>query len=135
MADVTNIKPLIKEDYPKEYQELIERLSFSLNPFMRQVVAAFANNIDFNNLAQSIVTFEATVDASGVPQNVIQIKVNPSKKIIGADVICVENLTDATNLTTAPFLTYTTNRSILTVNHITGLTAGKRYTIRAVLIV
>lgn len=135
MAEVTNIKPLVKEDYPKEYQELIERLSFSLNPFMRQVVAAFSKNIDFTNLAESLVSFEATVDSSGVPQSVIQIKINPNRKIVGANVVYIENLTDATFLTASPFITFTTNRSILTVQHITGLTAGKRYNIRAILLV
>lgn len=135
MAEVTNIKPLVKEDYPKEYQELIERLSFSLNPFMRQVVAAFNKNIDFNNLAESLVTFEATVDSNGIPQSVIQIKIDPNKKIIGSYVVYTENLTDSTNLAGSPFITYSTNRSILTVSHITGLVPQKKYNIRAVLMV
>lgn len=135
MAEVTNIKPLVKEDFPSEYHDLIEKLAFSLNPFMRQVVAAFAGQIDFNNLAQATFDFQASVDASGIPLTPIQIKINPNRKIIGLMVIKIDNLTDDVNLTGSPFLTFSTSKTILSVNHITGLSANKNYRIRALILV
>lgn len=135
MAEVNNIKPLSKEDFPEEYHELIDRLAFSLNPFMRQVVNAFAGQIDFNNLAQSLVQFEVTVDSDGVPITPVQIKISPDKKILGTYVINITNITDSTFPTGSPFISYSTNRSILNVSHITGLSANKRYSISALLLV
>ena len=135
MAEVTNIKPLVKEDYPKEHQQLIEQLSFSLNPFMRQVVAAFAKQIDFTNLANSIISFDVEVSSSGVPKNATQVKIDPSKRILGCHVVYAQNLTDGGFPSGAPFITFTTNKTILTVGHITGLEADKRYNIRAILVV
>jgi hypothetical protein len=135
MANVSNLKPLVKEDYPSQYHDLIDKLAFSLNPLMFQLASAFNKSINFDNLSQRVVDFNVTVDPDGIPLVSTKVKVDGKFKIYGTVVIKVQNLTDTTELTTPPFITYTTSGNLLTVTHITGLAANKNYKVSALLLI
>ena len=131
---VTNIKRLNKEDFDKEYHSLIDRIAFSINPFMEQVVNAFNKNVDFDNLNQHFMYLEIQVDASGVPTMNSEIK-NPLKnRIKGIMCVSVDNLTDTTLLTGAPAVLFTQNNGVITINQVTGLLSGKKYRLSIILI-
>ena len=134
MANVTNIKPLVKEDYPGKYHELVDKLSFSLNPFMRQVVDAFSGQSDFTNLTFETLSFTLTVDSSGVPTAPLLLKVSPSRKLKGFICVYAENRTDTTATTNTPFLTFNVNGNIATVTRVTGLPASKKYALTVIAI-
>lgn len=134
MAKVGDLKRLNKEDFAKEDQDMIDRLGYILNPFMEKVVAAFNKGIDFNNLAQEMVTFTVTVDADGVPTPKTTIKYSLKTKLNGIIAIAANNLTDSTTITGAPFIIYTQDGTSLTLTKITGLPAGKKFSITVILI-
>lgn len=131
---VTNIKRLNKDDFDKEYQSLVDRLSFSLTPFMEQVVSAFNKNIDFDNLNQEIINLETEVDSNGIPKINREIK-NPLKtRIKGIYCVSAQNLSDNTLLTGAPFVLYTIESNMIRIAQITGLPADKRFNLSIILI-
>lgn len=130
---ISGFKRLIKEDFPEDQQPLIEKLATVFNIFQEQVYYAFNNNItiDENLNAQSVV-YQVTVDSNGVPTGNSQIKYTLKTKPKGSQVINVQNLTDTTLLSGAPFITYSLNGNILTINQVTGLLPGKVYSVTIV---
>lgn len=134
MAKVTNIKRLVKEDFEADDQELVDKLAFSLNPFLEQVSAAFNKGIDDDNLNQQSMFIEAELNANGVPKSPLQIKVDLKVRVKGTQVILAQNLTDGTFPTGTPFITFTINNNLLTVQHIAGLPPDKKYRLSIILI-
>lgn len=134
MAKVTNIKRLVKEDFEADDQELVDKLAFSLNPFLEQVSAAFNKGIDDDNLNQQSMFIETELNANGVPKVPLQIKVDLKVKVKGTRVILAQNLTDGTFPTGTPFITFTINNNLLTVQHIAGIPADKKYRLSIILI-
>lgn len=134
MANVTNLKRLIKEDFPEEFQELVDKLAFSYNPLMEQLTAAFNNGIDFNNLSQQYAVITLKVDASGIPSTAAEFKYSLKTRIKGVQCIRAENLSDTTSLTGAPFVSFTTKNDLIQITQITGLVADKQYRLSLVVI-
>lgn len=131
---VTNIKRIVKEDFNKDDQELVDKLAFALNPFLEQVVSAFNKNIDFDNLNQEVINLETEVDSSGTPKLNFEIKTTLKTRIKGLICVSAQNLTDLTYPTGAPFISYTTNNNLITIRNITGLPANKRFRLSIILI-
>jgi len=131
---VTNIKRINKDDFDKDSRELVDRLSFALNPFLEQVVNVLNKNIDFDNLNQEIINLETQVNSSGIPTINFEIK-NPLKtRIKGIYCINAENLIDNTLLTGAPFLTFTLESGVIRITQITGLPSNKMFRLSIILI-
>lgn len=130
---ISGFKRLVKEDFPADQQPLIEKLGTVFNLFQEQVYYAFNNNItiDENLNAQSVV-YRVTVDANGKPVGNNQIKYNLKTRPKGAQVINVQNLTDTTLLAGAPFVMFSLNGNILTINQVTGLLPNKEYDVTVV---
>lgn len=134
MAKVTNIKRLVKEDFEAEDQPLVDKLAFALNPFLEQVSAAFNKGIDADNLNWQTGFVEIEVDANGIPKITTQIKIELKVRIKGSWVILAQNLTDNAFPTGTPFVTFTTNNNLLTIQHVAGLPADKRFRLSIILI-
>lgn len=133
MAKISGFRRLVKEDFDKDDQPLIEKLASVFNLFQEQVYYAFNNGIDIsNNLNAQTTTIKITVDSSGVPQSNKEIKYTLKTRPLGSTVIKVRNLTDTTLLTGAPFMVFSLSGDILTINQITGLLVGKEYEITVV---
>lgn len=132
---LNNIKRLVKEDFSKDDRELIDKLSFALNPFLEQIGTIFNKNVDFDNLNQEIVNIPVEVDSLGVPKTQTVVKTTLKTKIKGAYIIRADNLeNDGTFPSGAPFITYSFSGNIITVLHVTGLPANKRYSLNTVFI-
>lgn len=127
MAKLNNLKRIIKEDFPEEYQELIDKLAYSLNPFLEQISDAFNKNITNENLSREVVT--VTVENSGGNLKVpAQFKTSLKRRIIGLHVIKAENLTNpAVYPTNTPFISWTFNNNILNVLNVTGIQDNNKY--------
>ena len=130
---ISGFKRLIKEDFPAEQQALVEKLGTVFNLFQEQVYYAFNNNItiDENLNAQSVV-IRISTDVNGKPTGNNQIKYTLKTKPKGNQVINIQNVTDTTLLSGAPFVTFTINSNIITINQVTGLLPGKEYDITIV---
>lgn len=131
MAKVDNIKTFQKEDFDPEYKQLVDTLAFAINPFMEQIVAAFNKNIDITNLTDIITDFTVSVDSSGVPTMPTSVKISDNtrniRKVLGMAVINHENLTDSVDVTSQPYITFSVNKDLASINRITGLPADKRF--------
>jgi len=129
-----NIRRILREDYPKDSQETIERLAGILNPFMEQITRALDKQLDFNNLAQELKTFNVEVASDGSIIEGGKIKLALSGRIAGVSCINARNLTNVSHYPESqPFLSTTTTGSIMTVNDITGLQANERYEITIII--
>lgn len=131
MATVNNKKTLRVEDFGEDQKELVERLAFTINPFMDEVISAFNGRIDLSNLTFEFKTFSLVVE-SGVPKTPTKFSVDG--RVLGIIVIKVNNLTNNNNLTAAPFLTYSESGNLVTVKHITGLADSTNYRVTALVI-
>lgn len=129
MAKITSSKRLNKDEFPDEYQDLIDTLSFSINPFFEQIYGAFTNGLTFkDNFYGQAVTVTTKVDAQGRPVN-NQVPYTLKSRPQTIMVLNVVNNTDSSGLTSAPYVGFSLNGSTLTLNYITGLVAGKEYTL------
>lgn len=128
MGNPPDLKRIVKDDYPPQYQDLVDRLGFGLNSFMEQVIALFTNNIDFTNLAQQKVTITIKTDSTGTPIGNNAFKTTLVNKVTGI-VTLSGTITSSTNqfVTNYPFITFTQNSSIITINNISNLSPNTTY--------
>ena len=100
MATPPNVKRLRVEDFDSEQRELVERLSYSINDFLDQVVFLFTKGIDFRNLNQQIVTVSAKTNSTGSLVEAVTIKTDLKTKVVGGMIIDIINNTNSRNLPT-----------------------------------
>lgn len=130
MAKGPNFSRLDKGDFPKNTQEMIDKLGYILNPFMEQTSKAFNKNIDFTNLNQELITFNVVVDAAGTPQQKTQLKSTLNTNVAGFSVLNAKNTTTPANYPTAtPFVSFTQAQAVISINNISGLKAGDKWSI------
>lgn len=125
---IQNFKRIIRENFDQEYGELVDGLGLSLNGFAESLVTALSGYLNDDNINQSTTTLDVTVDATGKPRSITDLKANVKGKVTGTQVIRVENLTSSTSYPEGcPFLSFTDNGGLLRINNVTGLTAGNKY--------
>jgi len=125
---LSNFKRIIVEDLPKESQELGSKLAYVLNPTLEQLEQAFSKNIGIDNLNQQIKVIEVTVSSVGRPTNTTQFKSELKSQAKGLVCIRAENLTNGNLYPTAtPFISFSENEGLITLNNITGLQASNKY--------
>ena len=127
MAKLQGFKRIQTEDFPKEYQSVIDRLGYSINIFAEQVLDAFNKKISYENLNRSYITITTDVSILGVPNDELIVKI-PTSGFIGFNCVSAENIDDDTPVTGCPFISYVrlTNGSIRVTN-IVGLPANKSF--------
>jgi len=127
MAKLQGFKRIQTEDFPKEYQSVIDRLGYSINVFAEQVLDAFNKKISYDNLNRSYISLNVDVSVLGVPNDELIIKI-PTSGFIGFNCVSAENLDDDTGVIGCPFITYIrlSNGSIRVTN-IVGLPANKNF--------
>jgi hypothetical protein len=128
-------KKIIKTEFDEENQQLVEKLSGSVDYNFDKVFSALSGNIDLvNNLKGIVKEFQVTVDSSGIP--LIPVRFNSTltpARPFGAMVIDQTNLTNSTTYPTgAVMVTYTESKGVVTVNHFTGLPANNTFRIKIV---
>jgi hypothetical protein len=129
-----NFRRIIKQDFQKEFQELIERLSVSINNGFDVMFEALNNKISLqNNIMCTVIDLEIEPTAAGIPKNTTQFTLTYDGRTSIVLVGKLENLTTSSSYpTSAPFVSWTQTDKILQVNHITGLTANNKYSVRIV---
>lgn len=127
---LSNVKRIITEDFEPQYQTLISKLGFVLNEFMSDTVDIVNGNIDFDNLAQTLIKVDLTVNAAGIPLKGGDINVGKNNPE-GMSVIRVQPLTATSTFpSSAPFISYTPKgNNIVTINHISDLQPNITYKI------
>lgn len=128
---LNNTRQIRAEDFDDEYNQLVSQLGSVLNSFMQEVVELSDGRVDFENKAESLKTFDVTVNSSGIPTQ-SPFKVNVEKSgIRGIQVIRAYNLTNASGYPTSqPFINYTpVGGTLVQIQSITGLLPNQKYQI------
>jgi hypothetical protein len=124
MATIQSPKRIIVEDFPKEDRQIAEKLGGSLNLFMDEVYRVLSKNLNtYDNLNRELRTIKATVDINGIPKNTLQFQNVLKTKISGMIVIRAFNAL----VNAQPFITYSENSGIVSINQIVGLKPDTEY--------
>lgn len=130
MARISTPATLRVEDFKDEDREVAEKLANTLNPFMDEVYRQFNGNIGFENLNRQVVTLEVRINATGGVINSPQIRTSLRSKVIGTNVISAVNIENSSTYPTShPFINGTVNGNIFTIDNVSGLQNGSRYTL------
>lgn len=88
MAKINQSKRLIKEDFESQYQNLIEKLGYALNPVIEQLVLSYSKNITFQeNLNSEVKSVDIEVDGDGFPKVPVQFTSSLANKLQGIVVL------------------------------------------------
>lgn len=134
--NLQSYKRIYKQDFQQEDQNLVEKLSYSINSGFDIVYEALNKRLTFDdNFNSNIVTFNVTVNATGVPTLNGVFRTSVSGSITGLVVIKAVNQTNNKIYpTSSPFISFTQNSSNVTINNITGLQAANSYQITVLII-
>jgi hypothetical protein len=127
MGQLSNVRRIVVEDFPEESRETVGKLASILNNHMEEVVELSRGNISYENLNQTVIKFEVTVDAQGKPTTLTQINTGLST-YSGKAITDVQGVNSASDVVTAcPYLdcTYQGN-GLVRVNRVLGLPANKK---------
>lgn len=135
MAKLPSLKRIVVEDFPPDQQSLISRLAFPINSFFEEVRAALNKSIDFNNLAQDLITLSFSTNENGQPLSQLKFKTSVAR-VSGVIPISLKIQGNSTGIqiTQAPFVTFTQDQSLITISYISGLTPGLNYQINLLVI-
>lgn len=127
-------KRLIKEDVEEDDRPLVESIGYVINPSFEQLSKILDKNLTIeDNLNQSKQDVIITVNASGTPNPVVQFKTGIKGNCAGTLVIKAENQTNRqTYPTGTPFISWTEQNGVLTINNITNLQANNKYKLKII---
>jgi len=132
MARLPSFKKMFKGDYPEEFQDIVERMSDTINDGISSLYDALNKRLNFNdNFSGTDKEFVVEVASNGIPKQRTQIKLNSTLRIQGLLILRAES----TNIqgiypTAMPFITYEQSNDILIINNIKGLPADVKFTFR-----
>jgi len=134
MAKFSFLKRIIKEDFPEQYRDLIDKLAYPFNQLAEFISLAFNNNITFqDNIYCQVKDVDVELNSSGIPKSPTKFISTLRSKSNGLFVIRADNLTNPnTYPTNAPFISFTENSNIITVNKVTGLQANNKYRLKVI---
>lgn len=139
MSKIEAPKRIRAEDYSADDRNLVTALGNSINDFFENVYQTLSGNIDFDNLAQSIVEVEIKRDSAVLPASSLksmpQVKTGLNRKIRGIQCIAAFRTDSSGSPESQPFITFTINSTnIITIQKVTGLQDNSTYTLRLLLI-
>lgn len=131
MAKISNPKRITKEGFPKDYQDLVDPIGIPVNDFSDEIFNAINGNLTVtDNLNMQYKDISLSVDSSGNPKNKTQFQSTLKSRMKGVIVIKLQNLTNtSTYPTSTPFVSYSENDLLITINNVSGLVADNKYTI------
>lgn len=126
---IEKFKRILRTDYEQEFQNMIDRLSGSLNNTIENILQAFNKSISLNeNIQCTVKIITLVVDASGNPTNPLTFLMDIPNKPTG--VICINsiNLTNSTSYSSNGItINYNINGRTVIINNITGLVPNNTY--------
>lgn len=134
MSKVSGGRRLLTDDFNVEDRALIQKLAFVLNPFLEQVISAFNSNITISeNLDMEIVDISLIVDGSGLTTSTASFQTGLSS--ISGILVLSASPTDSTDYPiNAPFVSFKKNNNIVKIQHVTGLPADTKYSLKILVI-
>ncbi len=127
---IPGFKRLQTQDFNKKYADFLDGLFAVLNPFMEVMTQSLNKRL---NYADNFDCLDVTLDVKA-PVTALKLKNTQGGQMRGCEVLyCVNKADNSDPLIAAPFVQFTNgDDNQLTIQNITGLSAGKTYTIRMV---
>ena len=122
-----SFKRLFKGDYDEKEQNLVDKMSYTINSGIEVLYEALNRRLNFtDNFNSSQHTLTVTVDSSGKPIQTTVFTSNISGSAVGILVLKAVAGTDTVPIfpTSAPFISYSQNNKGFTISNVKGLTAG-----------
>lgn len=134
MPKLSSWRRLITNDFPKEDRKLVEQISSPINDSFNELYFATNGRLSVSeNLYCTVRTIDVIVDATGVPLATTSFTLTHAVPVLGVQVIYAANQDNSSNYPSAqPFVSFTAISGGILINHISGLTANERYTIRLI---
>lgn len=131
---IPSFKRLVYTDFPQQYQQLVEQLSYTVNNSIESITQALTNNISLrDNLLTSVKDVTLQVDANGIPLSTASFAIGNTNTIDGLQVIRAINNTNSTVFPSAGiFVSYAQSGSKITILNVTGLPANNLFSLRIV---
>lgn len=136
MAKIGFFKRIIREDFPAEYQDLVDKLAYPINSALESLASALNKNLTIDdNFNQQTKEFIVIVSSAGTPTPALSFKSELKTSAKGMSIIRVENLTSPGTYPPAlPLISFTDSSGQILIDNIAGLTSGSKYRIRVVLL-
>jgi len=135
MAKIRKISKILAEDFPQEYSNLVNKLAFTLNPFLDNLLVSLDKRLNItDNLDGEVKVITVT------PDNDLPLTLRTNLNFCDSVLVSrVTNLTNSTaTLTGAPFVEFSNVESnglkSIRINNITGLTGTSQYRIKLILL-
>ena len=129
---LSTFKRLDKSNFDDQYQDLIDQLGLSLNNDIQSLFDALGGKLSLaDNFLCTIKDVPIVVDADGIPKNAAQFQIDKTNmRILGCQVVNAVNRTNSNTYPTgAPFVNFTANGQLVTIDHVTGLQPNQNYTL------
>lgn len=127
---IPGFKRLQSQDFNKKYADLTDSLFAVLNPFMEVMTQSLNKRLtETDNFDCLDITLDVTA-----PVTSLKVKNSQGGIMRGAQVLSCVNKNDPNDpILAAPFVQFlTADNDQMNITNITGLTAGKTYTIRII---
>lgn len=125
---------IFKTDYSSEFQNLVEKLSVSINYGLEVLYDVLNKKVSLSdNIYCTVKDVELSVDSLGVPKTTSAFSLDINAKIIGVMCISANNLTNTTIYpSSGVFVNFTQNNTNIIIDHVTGLQADSNYRLKLV---
>lgn len=135
MAKIRKINKILTEDFPSEYRSLVDKLAFTFNPFLDNLVEALDGRLTIaDNLNAEVKEITITPETD-LPLKV-KTKLNFCNSIIVTRVTNLDNTVAL--LSSAPFVEFDNKdeagSKLIEIKNITGLVTNNKYRIRLILL-
>lgn len=129
-----SFKRINKNDYSEDEKSLVNKLSSSLNIGIETLYLALNKRLTRrDNMVATERDITIIVDSNGVPTSTVFFELDFSTRALGLVIERVDNLTNSSAFpTSGVFATWSQIGTKITIQHVTGLRAGHKYTVRVV---
>ena len=129
-----SFKRILKNDYAKQYQDLVEKLAYSINYGIEVINDALNHNVSLgDNIKCTVKDLTLQVNSSGSPVTPINFPVSFSGRVVGLSVLNVINSTNSAGYPTSwPGISFTQTQTGISINNITGLQPNNTYILTVV---
>lgn len=134
MPKLTSYKRIVTNDYAKEEREFVAQIAGPINDSFNELYFATNGRLSVSeNLYCTVRTIDVIVDANGIPTSPTSFSLTHQVGVLGIQVISAQNQTNTAIYPTGqPFISGIAISGGYLVNHVSGLQANNRYTIRLI---
>lgn len=134
MPKLASYKRIVTNDFEKEDRKFVEKIAGPINDAFNELYFATNGRLSLTeNLYCSVKILDVTVDSNGIPVNQTVFTVDKPTPVIGIQVIQAVNQENSGIYPTGqPFVSFSPITTGILINHVSGLQANQRYTLRLI---